>query len=240
MSREFIWIDESYDQFEYEEGKYYFIGAVKTTVEDVQVVNDISKSGKVKGLIPLGIIKSYSNTMKKIKVANGGRTEKKRIHISELHETEIYSNSKSRIVKNWFLNEVITNNNIEIYYVYCNKDNIAIENELKLYKLMIKKLLSIARASQSSEIIMDLCIDQHGNINEEQEIINYLKRTFNIEEPNQIKFMESHANYGLQIVDNIIGTIRRHIHRDKYDKKNYELIQDLIHNFIELTYMDLN
>ena len=143
MGREFIWIDESYDQMDYDEGKFYILGAVKIKSEDGQITNDLSNSGHIKGFIPIDIVVAYKATMKKIKIINKGRTEKKKIHISELHEAKIFTDNNARIVKSWFIDEFIKCVNIEIYYVFFDISNGLAVSELKGYKLMLKKLLEI-------------------------------------------------------------------------------------------------
>ena len=82
--------------------------------------------------------------------------------------------------------------------------------------------------SKHSEIILDLCLDQHGELKEQNEIIEFLRYKVGIKEPNQIKFMESHANYGLQAVDIVIGTIRRNLHKEKKDEQNFKSIEPFI------------
>lgn len=233
MGREFVWIDESYDQLDYDEGKFYMLGAVKVTVEGGQITNDLSKSGNIKGFIPLDIVRAYKSTMRKIKNNNKSRTEKKKIRIPELHEANLFTNNNTRIVKSWFIEEFIKCENIEIYYVFF-ESNAANVSELKAYKLMLKKLLKICNVSNDSQIILDLCMDQHGDLKEQSKIIEFLRDKVGIKEPHQIKFMESDANYGLQVVDIVIGTIRRKLHKEKKDEQNFKSIEPFIVSFERL------
>lgn len=232
MGKDFIWIDESYDQTCIHGKKFYVLCAIKITATPSQIHRVYTSKGHEKGEIHSHVLSSYEKTKGIIRKINNGKAKPKRkLRITELHESVLLSNKKTRRIKTLFLKELFQSDpdiNLEIYYVYKNfKENLIINNK-NLYQYMSKELLNLFPIQEGSNIIMDICLDCFSSSKEHEDIIRFLREECSLHSTDIVKFDESQANFGLQAVDNVVGTIRRSLHQQAEDKENYEIIKSFI------------
>lgn len=232
MSKSFIWIDESYDS--YGDKRFYILGAIKMNVKKEQIINEHNKKGVLECSIPQHMSSAHKITMSKVRKMNKHR-KKNKIRINELHENELYSKRGLKKIKELFLKEIFQGDvNIEIHYVYSEFKNTNIVDSPELYKKMATKLLEICPSEEESRIILDVCLDKRTGNKEEREIISFLREELDLDEENEINFVDSQLNAGLQAVDNVVGTIRRFLNDEKEDESNYKIIEGFIINIFKV------
>lgn len=237
MNKDFIWIDESYDQSCINGNKFFVLCAIKITATLSQIHTDYSKSGTPKYTIHNHINNAHEAIMKKIKKFNRESKSKRKLLVNELHENQLVSNKKTRRIKTLFLKELFVSDSstrLEIYYVYYNFKNDVIINNRELYQGMAKELLNLCIPSEKATIILDICLDRFSSSKVHEDIIGFLKKECDIKEQDCIYFDDSQANYGLQAVDNVVGTIRRSLHQEKNNEENYDIIKDYIIKFLDV------
>ncbi|MEY8285635.1 DUF3800 domain-containing protein [Lachnospiraceae bacterium 50-23] len=231
MNKDFIWIDESYDQNCINGNKFYVLCAIKITATPSQIFTTYSKSGMTKCETHHHIYNAHEAIRNKIKAINRGTKSKGKLLVNELHENKLVSNKKTRRIKTLFLKELFEsdpNTNLGIYYVYYNFKDDDIINNKELYQNMAKELLNLCTTLEEATIILDICLDKFSTSTEHKDIIDFLKKECHIKKQDFIHFDDSQSNYGLQAVDNVVGTIRRFLHQQADNKENYEIIKDYI------------
>lgn len=242
MNKNFIWIDESYDQICTNGNKFYVLCAIKINATPSQVCFSHSKSGLETRELHSHVLKAYDYMRCEIRRINKNiKNPKKKLRISEFHENQLVLNKKTKKLKTLFLEYVFlkdSNLNIKIYYVYYNFRNNNFKNDKQLYKHMAKELLNLCCTPSKKIAIIDICLDQFTSLKEHQEIISFLRRKCNIGTNDIIKFDDSQSNYGLQVVDLVVGTVRRFLHGQEKNKEDYNLIKSHIINFKNVSIED--
>lgn len=207
----YIWIDESYDS--------KFPGHI--------VIAALILHSKNKDAIN----QCYTALLKRIKDHNHNCKRGQTISCPEIHENVLYNKGKQyRQVKYWafnILNEHSTSTALEIKSAYITiplNEKGAMTGDR--YFSMVSDLISHCSSScaldlEPVHIVMDNIFDKK----QMTALLQKLKDAFS-SSIYQFCFADSAEEKGLQFVDLIAGTIRRHLNKDKNDARAYEQLQD--------------